>query len=74
MTEETRTGLSTKKGVLLLVLGGYLTAFALAGMNAVRTVGARWGWAVVLWVGLLLFAWAMLAPWNGAAGSAGKDR
>ena len=74
MTEETRTGLSTKKGVLLLVLGGYLTAFALAGMNAVRTVGARWGWAVVLWVGLLLFAWAMLAPWDGAASATAKDR
>ena len=62
------------KGILLLVLGGFVTAFALAGMNAVRTVGARWGWAAVLWVGLLLFAWAMLAPWDGAGGGAAKDR
>lgn len=74
MTEDTRTGLTTKKGILLLVLGGYVTALSLAGMNAVRTVGARWGWAAVLWVGLLLLSWAMLAPWDGSRSAADKGR
>lgn len=68
--------MSTKRGITALLVGCYLIAFAIAGLNA-TSGGAEAVYAVVLIVAFVITGWAIALPWNGAkthaAADAGQD-
>jgi hypothetical protein len=70
---DTKLGseLSTKAGLILLIVGSYLLALGVGGVNA-TSGGVQAFWAVVLAVGFVMAGWAVVLPWNGA--TAGKER
>jgi hypothetical protein len=57
--------MSTKSGLTALLVGGYLIAFAIAGLNA-TSGGTEAVYAVVLVVAFVITGWSMVLPWNGA--------
>jgi len=57
--------MSTKLGATLLIVGSYLMALGIGGINAVAGAG-RILFSLVLVVGVVLAGWATLLPWNGA--------
>ncbi|MFL6113326.1 MAG: hypothetical protein ACJ786_18490 [Catenulispora sp.] len=56
--------MDTKLGITLLIVGGYLMAMGIGGVNA-NSGGARWAHAIVLVIGFVLAGWAVLLPWDG---------
>lgn len=57
--------MSTKAGLTLLIVGGYLIAFGIGGVNA-ASGAAKWLFSVVLVIGFVVMGWAMVLPWDGA--------
>jgi hypothetical protein len=66
--------MDTKSGLTSLVVGGYLIAMGIAGINA-NSGGAQWVHAIVLVIGFVLAGWAVVLPWDGGGQrGAGKPR
>ena len=61
--------MNTKWGLTALVVGGYLLALGIAGINA-NSGGALAVFAVVLVVGFVIAGWSVVLPWDGGARSA----
>ncbi|MEY9904940.1 hypothetical protein ABIA35_001156 [Catenulispora sp. MAP12-49] len=57
--------METKWGITALIVGGYLEAFGLAGINA-GSGGVVAVFAVVLVLGVVAMGWSMVLPWDGA--------
>ena len=67
--------MSTKWGITALLVGSYLLALGIAGINA-ASGGLVALFAVVLVAGFVLAGWSALLPWDGdpaRAGQAGHD-
>ncbi len=56
--------MDTKAGITLLVVGGFLVAMGIGGINA-NSGGAQWAHAIVLVIGFVLAGWAVALPWDG---------
>ncbi|NUR27556.1 MAG: hypothetical protein HOV83_17235 [Catenulispora sp.] len=56
--------MSTKLGMTLLVVGGYVMALGFGGINA-NSGGAQWLFSLVLVLGIVMAGWAVVLPWNG---------
>lgn len=56
--------METKWGITALIVGAYLVALGLAGINA-NSGGAVAIFAVVLVVGVVVMGWSMVLPWDG---------
>lgn len=67
--------MSTKWGLTMLIAGGYLIAFAIAGINA-TSGGVLAFYVVVLIVAFVITGWSIVLPWNGAKthAEAGADQ
>lgn len=57
--------MSTKWGITALVVGGYLMALGIAGINANSGGGALAVFAVVLVIGFVVAGWSVVLPWDG---------
>lgn len=57
--------MTTKAGIALLIVGGYIMALGLGGINA-NSGGAQWLFSIILVVGVVLAGWAVVLPWNGS--------
>ena len=51
-------------GVTVLIVGGYLLALGIAGINAYSGL-ALVSYSLVLVLGFVLTGWAVLLPWDG---------
>jgi hypothetical protein len=58
--------MSTKWGITALIVGSYLLALGIAGINA-NSGGAVAAFAVVLVVGFVVVGWSLVLPWDGGA-------
>ena len=65
-----RGHMSTKLGMTLLILGGYVMALGFGGINA-NSGGAQWLFSLVLVAGIVMAGWAAVLPWNGHHGESG---
>ena len=59
--------MTTKWGITALIVGSYLMALGIAGINATSGGGAVAAFAVVLVVGFVITGWSVLLPWDGDA-------
>jgi hypothetical protein len=59
--------MNTKWGVTALIVGGYLLALGIAGINA-NSGGVVAVFAVVLVLGFVIGGWAAVLPWDGGNG------
>ena len=71
-TREKVASISTKAGIAALIIGSYLLAMGVAGLNAASSTGQRWAFGIIFVIGVLVAGWAVVLPWNGA--SRGKRR
>jgi hypothetical protein len=58
--------MSTKWGITALIVGSYLLALGIAGINA-NSGGVVALFAVVLVVGFVITGWSVVLPWDGDA-------
>ncbi|MEZ0110889.1 hypothetical protein ABH920_004904 [Catenulispora sp. EB89] len=58
--------MNTKWGLTALIVGGYLLALGIAGINA-NSGGVVALFAVVLVLGFVIAGWAVVLPWDGGA-------
>lgn len=58
--------MNTKWGVTALIVGSYLLALGIAGINA-SSGGLVAVFAVVLVLGFVIGGWAVVLPWDGGA-------
>jgi uncharacterized membrane protein required for colicin V production len=59
--------MSTKWGITLLIVGSYLIALGIGGINAAS--GALVGvFALVLVIGFVITGWSIVLPWDGSPG------
>lgn len=58
--------MSTKWGITALVVGSYLLALGIAGINA-TSGGVVAIYAVVLVIGFVIAGWSIVLPWDGGA-------
>lgn len=65
--------MSTKWGITALVVGGYLLAIGIGGINANEGAGATTLFALVLMVGFVIAGWAVVLPWDGEKPPAADD-
>ena len=56
--------MTIKWGLTALIVGGFLVAFGLAGINA-TSGGTMALYAVVLVLGFVTAGWAVVLPWDG---------
>ncbi|GAA1967289.1 hypothetical protein [Catenulispora subtropica] len=56
--------MTTKLGVTLLIVGGYVIALGIGGINA-ASGGTKWLFALLLVIGVVVMGWAMILPWDG---------
>ena len=59
--------MTTKWGITALLVGTYLLAMGIAGINAGSGGGMVAVFAVLLVVGFVIAGWSVLLPWDGAA-------
>ncbi|MEY9862566.1 hypothetical protein ABH935_008214 [Catenulispora sp. GAS73] len=64
--------MNTKWGVTALIVGGFLLALGIAGINA-NSGGVVAVFAVVLVLGFVIAGWAVVLPWDGDGGRALGD-
>jgi hypothetical protein len=62
--------MNTKWGITALIVGGYLLALGIAGINA-NSGGARVLFSVVLAAGFVVAGWSVVLPWD--AGTAHRE-
>jgi hypothetical protein len=58
--------MDTKWGITALIIGGYLVAMGLAGINA-NSGGTVAIFAIVLVIGFVIGGWAIVLPWDGGS-------
>jgi hypothetical protein len=58
--------MSTKWGLTALLVGSYLIAFGIAGINA-NSGGALAFFVVMLILGFVSAGWSIVLPWDGGA-------
>ena len=58
--------MSTKWGITALIVGSYLLALGIAGINA-NSGGVVVLFAVVLVIGFVITGWSVVLPWDGDA-------
>jgi hypothetical protein len=56
--------MTTKSGIIALILGGFVLALGIGGVNAADTTGGRWLWGLVVAVGIFVMTVPMLLPWD----------
>ena len=56
--------MDTKWGITGLLVGSYLLAFGIAGINA-NSGAAQAVFVVVLIIGFVVTGWSVVLPWNG---------
>ena len=61
--------MDTKWGITLLIVGSYLLALGIAGINA-SSDGLVAVFAVVLVLGFVMAGWSIVLPWDGGAARA----
>lgn len=58
--------MSTKLGITSLIVGGYLMAMGIAGINVnADSGGAQAVFSLVLVIGLVIAGWSVMLPWDG---------
>jgi hypothetical protein len=65
-TRERGASIGTGAGIAALIIGSYLLAFGVAGLNAASSTGQRWLFGIVFVIGVLVAGWAVVLPWDGA--------
>lgn len=65
--------MDTKWGITTLVVGAYLLALGIAGINA-NSGGVVAVFAVVLVLGFVLTGWSVVLPWDGGKARAAAHR
>lgn len=64
--------MSTKWGITVLIVGGYLLALGIAGINA-NSGGAQAFFVVVLIVAFVVTGWSIVLPWDGGKARAAQE-
>jgi len=60
--------MDTKWGITAVLVGSYLLALGIAGINA-NSGGAVALFSVVLVLGFIVTGWAVVLPWDGSQGA-----
>jgi hypothetical protein len=59
--------MTTKAGLIALILGSYVIAFGVAGINVAESTGLRWLFGAVIVVGFCVTGWSIVLPWDDEA-------
>jgi len=65
-THERMASIGTGRAIAALIIGSYLLAFGVAGLNAASSTGQSWIFGIVFVIGVLVAGWAVVLPWDGA--------
>jgi hypothetical protein len=68
---ERAASIGTGAGIAALIIGSYLLAAGVAGLNAASSTGQRWAFGVLFVIGVLVAGWAVVLPWDGSSGGDG---
>ena len=55
--------MTTKAGITSLIVGGYVMALGIGGINA-NSGGLQWLFSLVFIIGVVLAGWACVLPWD----------
>lgn len=69
---EKVASIGTGAGIAALIVGSYLLAVGVAGLNAASSTGQRWAFGILFVIGVLIAGWAVVLPWNGHSGGGGN--
>jgi hypothetical protein len=69
---EKAASIGTGTAIAALIVGSYLLAAGVAGLNAASSTGQRWAFGILFVIGVLVAGWAVILPWDGRSGRDGK--